>query len=156
MNLDSFYQASSYICFCMIAVNLAFAFVIGLGVFGTTSSEGFEVTNASGTVESITGLEAETDDGTYGGMDAVWVIAGGAAIGGIAGFFLSWATKTTAFMAIGLFSGVFWSSYLNSLSILGAGGYLDVLGDLGFILIGTVLIMFAFMGAVIGMLGGTN
>ena len=156
MNLSTFYQTSIYICLCVIAVNLSFAFITGLGVFGTTAYEGMEIGDTTAEiVEDYTGLNATTEGGNeYTGMDALWVIAAGSAIGGIAGFFLSWATKTSVFMAIGLFSGVFWSSYLNSLSVINAGGYLDSI--LGFILIGTVLMVFVFAGAVIGMLGGSG
>ena len=155
MNIGTFYQASVYICMCVIAFNLSFAAVTGLGVFGDMESGVHMGDDTTDAFANITNVNATTQSGeSYTGMDALWIIVGGSVIGGAAGLFLSWATHTSVFMAIGLFSGIFWSSYLGSLSIINTGGYLVNL--MGFVLIGTVLIVFVFAGAVVGMLGGSG
>jgi len=155
MNLGTFYQTASYVCMCLIAVNLAFAFVIGLGVFGDNFDGGIQTDETSGgMVDEFTNVSATNDAGTYTGMDALWVIIGGSAIGTAGGLLLSYLTHSSVFVGIGLFSGVFWSSYLNSLGILQINNFLG--GLEGFVLIGTVLMIFMFAGAVIGMLSGSG
>lgn len=155
MNLGTFYQTSAYICMCLIAVNLAFAFMVGLGVFGENFGGAIQTgDDTSGMTDEFMDIDATNDEGSYTGMDALWVIVGGSAVGAGAGLLLGFVTHSSVFVGIGLFSGVFWSSYLNSLNILNLGNFLNDLG--GFVLIGTVLMVFMFAGAVIGMLSGSG
>lgn len=155
MNIGTFYQACTYICMCVIAVNLSFAFVTGLGVFGDDFTGGVVVgDDTDSTMNRFINVSASTDTASYTGMDALWIIVGGSVVGTVAGLGLGLITHSSVFVGIGLFSGVFWSSYLNSLGVLNIGGFLD--GLVGFVLIGTVLMVFMFAGAVIGMLGGSG
>ena len=157
LNLGTFYQTCSYICMVLIAVNLAFAFVVGLGVFGDNFAGGIQTTDdTGGMVDEFTNVSASTDTASYTGMDALWIIIGGSVIGTAGGLFLGYITHSSVFVGIGLFSGVFWSSYLNSLGILYIGGFIQPLADVGFILIGSVLMIFMFAGAIIGMLSGSG
>ena len=155
MNIGTFYQTCAYICMCLIAVNLAFAFVTGLGVFGNDFTGGVvageDAQSAAGEYMNVT---ASTDSESYTGMNALWIIVSGSAVGAGAGLLLGFITHSSVFVGIGLFSGVFWSSYLNSLGILNTGGFLSSLE--GFVLIGTALMVFMFAGAVIGMLSGSG
>ena len=155
MNLGTFYQTSAYLCMCLIAFNLAFAFMVGLGVFGSPATGGIQLSgDTDSDFSNITELEATNDEGAYTGMNALWVIVGGSAVGVVGGLLLGFVTHSSVFVGVGLFSGVFWSSYLNSLVILQNMNILVSLA--GFMLIGTILMVFMFAGAVIGMLSGSG
>lgn len=151
--LTNFYQVCVYICIVMIIFNLCVSFVSGLGVFPYDVDSGIEAgPNSNDTYTNLTDLGGFNNEG-FTGMDGLWIIFLGSGATLIIGLFLVLLTRSTNILGIVLFSGVFWSSYISSFSIINVGGFLNDLP--GFVLIGTVGMLFIFSAAVIGMLSGS-
>jgi len=152
-DLSNFYQICVYICIVMIIFNLCVSFVSGLGVFPYDVDTGIATGPTSNdTYTNLTDLGGFNSEG-YTGMDGLWIIFLGSGSTLIIGLFLVLLTRSTNILGIVLFSGVFWSSYISTISIINVGGFLIDLG--GFVLIGTVGMLFIFSAAVIGMLSGS-
>jgi len=80
-------------------------------------------------------------------ITAIWgVVLTGAIIPGV---FLAWVTQDASILGVFIFSGVFWSAFINSMAILTAIGIPIVL-----VTIFVVPVFFIFVGAVVGMLSG--
>ena len=142
MNLSNFFQTCLYFCLCMIIVTLCINFVDGLGVFPTPIESGVDVSGSSDDIfTKLTNIK--------GGLKYVWAFAIGTGLA-VAGL-VAWVTHSTIPFGIYLFSAVFWTSYGRALSIVYTW---HIPGD--FLVIGTVLMLFLFAGAVAGMLSGSG
>jgi len=153
-DLTTFFQICIYITVTMVIFTLVVNFVSGLGVFPIEVEAGFqEGENSSDTFSGITNLDDTTGSE---GIESLWNLVLGAGAGLGVGLFLGWAMHSTSLIGVSLFAGIFWSSYINALSILTSLARLNTLSDYGFIAIGTVGMLFIFSGAVAGMLSGSG
>ena len=142
MNLNTLFQTCLYFCLCVIIVTLCINFVEGLNVFPTPIESGF---NVGGSSDNIFGALS----GLGGGLEFVWLLAmgGGLAVTGLTLFI----THSTIPLGVYLFSAVFWTSYIRALAVI----YTWHIPD-DFLVIGTVVMLFLFAGAVAGMFGGSG
>lgn len=153
-DMSSFYQICVYICITMVIFNLCVSFVSGMGFYPVSMDVGVEVEgDTNSTFSNI------TDTGSFNtvglsGMEGLWIIFLGSSASLGIGLFLMLITHSTNVLGVCIFSGVFWSSYVNTLSIINIGGFL--VGLSGFLIIGTVGMLFIFSAAVIGMLSGSG
>lgn len=127
----------------LIVFTLAINFVNGLGIFETVET-GVDVgTNTSNTFDGF------LQGGTISGIDAMWgvvlTVSGIVAVG--AAILMHSAIPVGAY----LFSGIFWTSYINSLGVLN-----NLHIPAGFLLIGTVIMLFFWCAAVAGMFSGSG
>jgi len=151
--MSSFYQICVYITLVMILFNLSVSAVNALGVFYPVET-GIEMSDdADENFETLTNISSFSES-SMTGIQSLWILFTGSAVSLVAGFFLMWLTRSTTILGVALFSGVFWSSYFNMLSVVNVGGFLTDLSM--FILIGTVGMIFIFAAAVIGMLSGSG
>lgn len=145
--MKTLFQTCVIICITMIVFTLAINFVSGLGVFETYES-GFDSSGDTDTIFNST-TNLESDDGGSG-MDALWAaVLGGAGLGAIV---LAWVTRSPVIIGVYIFSAIFWASYINALSVININNWIPA----GFLLIGTVAMVFIFGGAVAGMLSGSG
>jgi len=136
----------------MILFNLVFAFVAGLGVFGTSFDAGVVATgNASDTFNETTNLNV--GEGTYG-MESLWSIVMGGAVGALSGLVVAWLTKSTNAIGAFIFGAVFWASFMNTYSIININEFLTPLW--GFVIIMIVGMFFIFTAAIVGMFSGSG
>ena len=144
MDLSSFYQKCVHITIVMFIFILLFNFILGLNVFSTSANTG---TQTSGNNSDF--LQATKTAQYTGGfvMDNLWSIVLLGVSGGIA---IAILLQSTAILGVYLFCYVFWAAYLNLLSILSSLSYLGSIW--GFVTIGTGIMIFVFIAAVIGML----
>jgi len=134
----------------MIVFTLTITFVNAMGVFTPTETGIDTGSNTSGFFEDVTDAEYnESDFEDQVGMDAVWLVGG---LGGTLTLAIASLTRSPTILAVGLFSTVFWTAYINALGIINVGGYIP----LSFIGIGTGAMMFIFVGAITGMLSGSG
>lgn len=148
--MKTFFQICVIITLMLVVFTLCVNFVDGLGIFPVNVPAGFQV--GSGTNSSFSNLTDVRDPvtGLSGGMDALWKVC--LTLSGIGAVVLGLFFHSTIPLAIYLFGAVFWTSYIRSFSVLSLNNYLPE----SFILIGTVLMMFVFAGAIIGMFGGSG
>jgi len=128
----------------MVVFTLAINFVNSLEVFPIYES-GFEPGgNSSDTFTNITNVEYEND---FGFM-AILVLFGGVGAAIVLGALI----RSPVYLGIALFAAVFWASYINALGVININNWIPA----GFLLIGTVVMIFIFAGAIIGMLSGSG
>lgn len=156
-DLTTFYQICIYITVVMVVFILALNFVVGLQVFPIIVESGFQT--GDGTTDevfsTITNVHDASGNEGFAAMNNL-VLGVGALAGLGAGLALGYLFQSTTLIAVSLFTGIFWSAYINTLSVLKAVGFLQSLTDYGFMLIGTVAMLFIFAGAVTGMLSGSG
>jgi len=150
LKINTFFQFCVYICICLIGFNLAFIFVTTAQYLGDTHDTGpfdLNLSNASENFETITQGESTGNIWNY-------VLGVGAVAGVLASIAIGIATSSTNVMGIGIFSTVFWTSYGSTLATVTSSSLLS--GLEGFIMIGTVIMFFLWIGAIIGMLSGSG
>lgn len=152
--LSTFYTICTYITIAMVLFTLSVTFVSALGVYQTEIETGYVQGDKSN--ESFAGLTDVTTTGGLTGMDAIWNLLLGSAIGVILGAFLGLLMHSTVFIGIGLFSGIFWSAYINAIGIINTNNWLMTYPMNLFVMLGTVGMMFIFGGAIVGMLSGSG
>ena len=151
---DTLLQLCLFLCIGMIVFSLIFSVIAGVNVTGNghifsdqEMEEGIDIdqTNKSNAFSDITSEDLNT---------ALFISIGTGGIIGLGfGGAISWLTKTTSGLAVGLFSGVFWGSYINVSSILNAGSFLT---DAGVLMIIHIIMALLFVGAIIGMFSGSG
>ena len=139
--MNSLFRTCIYICILVIIFTLVINFVEGMGAFPMETSMGTEV-DEDNALQSITGLS--------GGMEGIWLIATG--IGAGVAVLLSWVSHSLTPIGVYLFSEVFWTSWVRMHSVFSSGGYIP--SDL--FVIFYVVVIFLFIGAVIGMITGSG
>ena len=146
MNLGNLYQICIYFTIGLMVFTLSINFVGAMDIFGTNPDLGPSVEGNSSDIEKNFTKTAEKSGGFS--IDLVWtLIISVEVIGGIG---LAIATQSTSVLGAYIFGAVFWTSYINAMTIIGAVGFLPV----GFLVLFTVPMIFIFIGAVIGMLSG--
>lgn len=130
----------------LLVFTLCVNFVSAMNFFGTTVEVGIDINATSGneTFQSVTGGYTPSN------IWAVWSIAGLIALGGSVA--IAVLTRSSSFVAIYLFSIVFWTSYLNMWGIINLNNYIPL--EFSAIVHGSFL--FIWMGAIIGMLSGSG
>ena len=141
--MATFYQTCIYLCFGLIAFNLLFNFVDVFGAFTTTNPDVGVTVDEGNVLSELTGL-------TDASMNGLWLIAVGGT--GIAAIGLAWITHSITPVGIHLFSTVFWTAYMRTITVVNYGGYIP--GEL--IVVFTVITLLLFVAAVIGMLTGSG
>jgi len=125
---------------------LSISFVGAIGIFGTSTDLGHNLTGNSSSIEEELTKTAERDTGFS--TNLFWSMFLSLEV--IAGIGLVIVTQSASILGAYIFGAVFWTSYINAFSIIGAIGFIP----LGFIVLFTVPMIFLFIGAVIGMLSG--
>ena len=151
---DTLLQLCLFICIGMIVFSLIFGLIAGI-----TVANGDHIFSDVADDESIninqSSKESAFKDITDQDLNTALFISVsvGSLIGVGFGAAISWLTKTTSGLGVGLFSGVFWSSYLNVSQILNAGNFLS---DAGVLIIIHIVVALLFVGAIIGMFSGSG
>ena len=152
--LSTFFQICIYITVAMVLFTLSISFVSALGVFQTGVDAGFVPGDT--TDETFSGLtNLETSEGLTG-MNAILAIVTGSIIGLVGGVFLGLLMHSTVFIGIGIFTGVFWTSYGSALSIVNTNNWLMAYPMNLFVVMGTIGMLFIFGAAITGMLSGSG
>lgn len=145
-------------CIFMCFVGMAGTLVNVIGSFPSSVDTGAAI-HGDGTGGSIfsnlsSNITSATNDPFP--FDNMWLIGTGVAVGGAAAIGLSILTGTTTFIGIWLFGSVFWSGWLNLVGVITTGGYFN--NAAGAVIIGMLSIgmMIMFVGAIIGMFGGSQ
>jgi len=145
MEMQNFFSVCIYLTIGLMVFCLALNFFVVLNIFGVGQIGPEMGNNSSADVQRFT-QNPEFPSGMT--MGAIWAIVLSASTG--VGILLSWLTQDASLLGVFIFSGVFWSSYINAMTIINA-----MLVIPGVILgLFTVPIFFLFIAAVIGMLSG--
>lgn len=144
MRINTFFQFCLYICIALIALNLVIAFVVGLDAFDTEFDLGFQGGDNTSEVFS-----SYLSGGGLSGMGAVWDAVLTAS--GVAAIVVAILMHSAIPVGAYIFSGVFWTAYGHSFVVL---ENLYIPSD--FLIIGTVLMLFMWAGAIAGMFSGSG
>jgi len=119
---------------------------VALNIFGNIGDMGVKPgDNTSETMGNFTKNPSFSGGMTMGMIWGIVLTASGAV-----GLVLAWLTQDASILGVFIFSGVFWSSFINAMVVINAMGFIPLL----FIGLFTLPIIFIFVGAVIGMLSG--
>jgi hypothetical protein len=146
MEMSNFYQICIYITLSLMVFSLCVNVVVGFEIFGSVGEMGMSSGNT--TNETMANFTISPDYPSGMTMGAIWgIVLSGSTIAGV---FLAWVTQDASILGVFIFSGVFWSSFINVMVIITALNVVPLL------LLGlfTLPIIFVFVGAVIGMLSG--
>lgn len=140
-------------CVFMIFIGFSFGFVDAMGAFPTGKTSPFNASD--GTTNIITNLTSNVtgQPGTIS-WSGVWAAATGLSLLG-AGIF-SVLTGTTNLLGVYLFGTFFWSSWASLVGILYQFDFLTSSAGIILLTMITVGMGIMFVGAVIGMLSGSQ
>jgi len=144
-------------CIFMCFVGMAGTLVNVIGCFPATVNTGENLHGTGGSIfNNLTQNISSTSDDPFH-FDNLWLIGTGIAAGGSIAVAMSILTGTTTFIGIWLFGSVFWSGWINLLTILNTNSYMTG-NAAGVIILGmlTLGMMVMFVGAIIGMFGGSQ
>jgi len=138
----TFFRASVIIAITLLVFTLSANYILGTGAFPISGDAGKDIDDTGA-------LLGETSTLSTPNMDYLWgIIIGGIAAGIIAGAL----THSVVPVGIFVYSSVFWASFIRTHSLLSWGGFIP--GN--FLSIFTIVIVFVFIAAVIGMLTGSG
>jgi len=146
---NTLFQVCIRLTIIMFILTLSIQYVDGMGIYSSTPiSEGMVDGDTSDDAYNRATESPENEEGFP--MSLMWasVFAGAGSVGLVVSYF----TRSPAILGVFVFSGAFWASYINTLSVLNIGNYIDT----GFIAIGTAAMFFIWSGAVAGMLSGSG
>lgn len=148
---DTIFQMCFYMTIGMIAFALLFTLFVGVAVFTDSKEDAPE----EGITIDTSGKENAFYSISKQDLQKSLLLSslGGSVIGLVVGVGLSWLTRTTNGIGVGLFTGVFWTGFFNLNNIINMGNYL---ADSGILLIINVILCFMFVGAIIGMFTGSG
>lgn len=145
--MNTFFRIAVYICLGLIVFNLMIGFMVATGAFPYTSSGGKNIGDTGEVLGDLT-------DYSSPGMDTLITIAlAGAGVGAVLGII----TGSVVPIGIGIFSGVFWASFINTHGILSvqiSSGVSLIPGEL--LTIFTICAVLIFIAAIVGMLTGSG
>jgi hypothetical protein len=147
MEPNNFYQICIFTTIGLMVFCLCVNVFVGFQIFGNIGEMGPLTGNTSDqTIQNFTKNPNFPDGMTMG---AIWgvVLSSSVAVGLV----LAWLYQDASILGVFIFSGVFWSSYINAMVIIGAMAFIPVV----FVGLFTVPIFFLFAAAVIGMLSGS-
>lgn len=144
MRMNTFFQISIYLSIVLIIFTLSINFISTMNVFGTLDT-GIEASgNTTSVFTKITGLS--------GGMNAVWLMITTGA--GIVSLGLAIWMRSAVPVGAYLFSTIFWTSYIRSISVVNVTGIFNSEPLSSFLLIGTVGMLFIWAAALVGIFTG--
>ena len=146
MNLSSLYHICIFLTIGLMVFTLVINFVGTIGVFGNNNEVGTDISGNSSEIEK--NFTKSAGQSTGFNTNLLWSLL--ISIEVIGGIGLAIATQSASILGAYIFGAVFWTSYINAMSIISAVGFIP----LGFITLFTVPMIFIFIGAVIGMLSG--
>jgi len=140
-------------CIFMILISLSMNLVSILNVFGTNTPSPI-INQTTSDVTTVAGGDILSLLGT----NIIGIFTGGIlAVGGlILVVALAGRTGSWNIVAAYLFGLVFWASWLSNLSLFSYGGFFGSAVMAAIYLMITVVMVFIFAGATIGILGGTE
>ena len=143
--MNTLFRMAFYVTILLMLFNLGWGFVRGIeGTVFEDASEQNSIDNstASGVFSELTGLS---------GSDAsLWVLFTG--VGLLAAGAVSWMVQSLQPVAIYIFGVGFWSSYNATLNVLTMHNWIPA----GMVLMITAVLVFLFVGAIIGMITGNG
>ena len=151
LKLNTLFSTCIYITIVMFIFTVLLNFIMGLNLFSAISMPmGHTIAeNDSLILQSIT-ISREYTGGLV--MENLWAVV---LAGSVAGVILGILTHSTVFVGIYIFCFTFWSAYVNLLSIINIGGYLQ--GTMsGMVVAGTGAMILIFIGAIAGMTSGSG
>jgi len=122
---------------------LLFSFVEGLNVFPYEEGGGLENIDESNVLSILTGLKDSN-------MNYIWLSV--TTLGAIGVITLAIAFKTMMPVGLWLFGTVFWTAWIRTSMVINTGGYIPA----EFLVIFTVVMIFVFIAAYIGMITGSG
>jgi len=147
MNLNTFFQVATYLCIILLLFTLAINFVNAMGIFPVDVKTGISTEGDTPNIFSdITGLD--------GGMEYIWITI--LSVSGIGTIVVAILMHSTTPVGVWLFSSVFWTSYIRMIDVVNVTGVFDTDPLLSFLKIGTVAMLFLWVGAIIGMFTGSG
>jgi hypothetical protein len=146
MEMTNLYQVCIFTTISLMVFSLCVNVFAGFHIFGNVGEMGPGV-NMSNSNETFQNFTRGPDYPSGLTITSIWgmVLSGSVVVG----VFLAWVTQDASILGVFIFSGVFWSAFINTLVIITAIGIPVILVTLF-----TVPIFFIFIGAVIGMLSG--
>jgi len=132
----------------MTVFSMTVGVISAIGVFGTLETGvDIDLDDGNQTFYGITGITLDNF------FDFLLTSTGATALVGVsATIALAILTHNPSIIGAGIFSTVFWTSYVNVNTILSVGGYIPM----SFITISFVIMGFLWIGAVIGMITGSG
>lgn len=140
--MNTFFRICIYYCIALLVFTLLFNVINATGAFDINANEGLQVSDTRSSLGELTTLS--TPNMNY--------IIGLITLGAAAGIVVGYLTHSMVPVGIGIFSSVFWASYINTHSILSVGSYIP--SEL--LLIITVCTGLIFVAAIIGMATGSG
>lgn len=142
--LNTFLQICIYLSISLIVFTLSINFVSAMNVFGSIETGVSSSGNATNVFSTITGLS--------GGLEYVWtmIITGT----GIVSLGLAIWMRSAIPVGAYLFSTIFWTSYIRSISVVNVTGIFNSEPLSSFLLIGTVGMLFIWAAALVGIFTG--
>jgi hypothetical protein len=147
MEMNNFFGICVIFTVSLMVFCLCVNVFVGFQIFGNAGVFGPDISGNSS--QMFTNFTKNPDFPVGMTMGMIWglVLTSAAAVGLV----LAWIMQDASILGVFIFSGVFWSSFINAMVILGAMAFIPV------VLIGlfTVPVLFIFVAAVIGMLSGS-
>lgn len=146
MNLNTLYQRFVYFSIVIVIFVMVIGFLDATHLFGP--SYGMGVTTAGKSSMSVFESFITSASGLDTGLASLWLLAIGTGFGGSA--VLAYLTGSPVPLAIAGLGTVFWTAYIHAHTILA------VFVPMGFLLMIDVVMIFLFVAAIYGILGGTG
>jgi len=148
----SFYRICTQATIFMIILTLSINFVVLSNVFPVPIDSPVTGTNTSNIAANITG-NADIISGFMGGNWATLIITSAGFLLGLAAVLV---TQNWSIVGIYIFGYVFWAAWINCLWIFNLFNMYNYAGVTAMFTIITVVMVFIFIGAVVGMLTGSD
>ncbi|NIQ88323.1 MAG: hypothetical protein GWN93_04300 [Deltaproteobacteria bacterium] len=140
--MNTLFRICIVICLGLLIFSLAVSYLEGTGAFEVSGGAGKDI----GSTSTVLGDATDIDETN---MNYIWgVVITSTIVGAIGSYFM----HSVVPIGISIFSSVFWASFINTHGILSVGGYIP--GDL--MTIFTIVTVFVFIGACVGMLTGSG
>ena len=153
MQEGGFYRFCISACIFMILIGMAINVVLMMNIF-PTHMESPIVNQTTGNVTTIAGGDIIS---LFAGNVINLIVESFAIAGGfLLALIIAMRTGSWNIVAAYLFGTVFWVSWQGSLRLFAIGGYFDSPVMAAILLMITVVMVFIFAGATIGILGGTD
>lgn len=150
MNLNSLFQTCFYLTLVLLVFSLSISFISALGIFGTVESGvDVDIEDADETTDNVFGMNINMSV-ILTAVTSSEGIASLAGLGATVGMAI--LTRSPTLIGVGLFSTLFWTSYIHTANVISVGGFIPV----GLIIISSVIVVFLWIGAIIGMITGSG
>ncbi len=148
MRLNTLFQTCVYFTIIMLIFTLCVNFVSFLDIFGTVDTGvDVDLNDNNETFETISGNPIGNIWGSFTsatGLATMLGLGGSIVVGAL--------IRSPVVIGIGLFSTIFWASYINMIGILDFGGFMPP----QLLAIAHGAMLFIWAGSVVGMLSGSG